>query len=68
MSNFGKFPKINFSIFLNPLIFQIFFSFISKPFSISFQKHFNNFDFSIKTSQPIESNAMTCMLKHVATL
>ena len=68
MSNFGKFPKINFTIFFKSSYFQIFFSFISKPFLISFQKHFSHFYFSIKTSQPIKSNAMACMLKHVATL
>ena len=67
MSNFGKFLKINFTIFFNPLIFKKN-SFISKTFLISFQKHFNHFNFSIKTTQPIRSNAMACMLKHVATL
>ena len=64
----GKFFENN---FLNSFIFLIFFSFfsfISKPFLISFQEHFNHFDSSIKTTQPIESNGMACMLKHVATL
>jgi len=67
MSNLGKFPKINFTI-CKSSYFQIFFSFISKPFLISFQEHFNHFDFSIKVTQPIKLNAMACMLIHVATL
>ena len=62
MSNFGKFPKINFTIFFKSSYFQFFFSFISKPFLISFQKNFNHFDFSIKTIHPIKSNVMACML------
>ena len=64
MDNSIRLSKINFTTFKNTFIFLIFFSFfsfISKPFSISFQKHFNHFDFSIKTTQPIKLNAIACM-------
>ena len=68
MHNFVRLSKINFTIFFKSSYFQFFFSFISKPFLISFQTNFNHFDFSIKTIHPIKSNAMASMLKHVATL
>ena len=67
MDNFVRLSKINFTT-LKILLFSNSFPFIPKPFLISFQKHFNHFDFPIKTTQPIKSNAMACMLKHVATL
>ena len=65
MDNSIKLSKINFTT-LKLLLFFFRFSFLSfilfsKPFLISFQKHFNHFDFPIKTTQPIKLNAIACM-------
>ena len=70
MSNFGKFPKINFSIFLKSSYFQIlfFFRFFFFKAIVNFicKSNFNHFKFSIKTTQSNTSNARACMHKHVA--
>ena len=68
MRNFSKFSKkINFLQLFKFFYFQIFFSFISKPFPILFPMNLNSFSILDSTTHCNKSNAPTCMPIHVAT-